>query len=472
MPATGTTGRAEAGSAGRRPCSGRLALAPPPGLEAAWSHPLMGRLLRAQRHLKWGGRRHPWLFDSAIVLVVAAVTVFRSPGEHGPFGEIRALADLPLGLETALSAMLVVPLWWRRRAPTAVFTVIAVCAPALMALGLLLPTGGCLLIALFNLALNGPLRRLGWAAAATTVELNAAVWFLAPADRLWQGLLTVASQEIAAIALGLALRTRRVYLAALEDRAARLEIEREQRERLTAAAERSRVAREMHDIVGHNLSVMVGLADGAATLASSTGERSEEALRMIGDTGRQAMSELRRVLGVLGDESDDQAERLSPQPGVRDLDPLLTRVRAAGVNVTCRTSGDIDALGSGVQLTVYRVVQEALTNTLKHAGTGSAANVTVTAGNGHIRISVSDTGPPPGARTSARPLAEADGPGHGLVGIRQRTAMYGGTVTAGPRDDRPGWNVDVTLTDPPASAPSPAQAPAPGDPQPQGEQTP
>ncbi|MEY9995333.1 signal transduction histidine kinase [Streptomyces sp. V4I8] len=211
----------------------------------------------------------------------------------------------------------------------------------------------------------------------------------------------------------------------------------------------------MHDIVGPNLSVMVSVADGAATLAANRGERSAEALRILGDTGRQAMSELRRVLGVLREERDD-VRMHSPQPGIGDLDPLLTRVRAAGVAVTYRTVGDLGSLGSGVQLTVYRIVQEALTNTLKHAGPGSTAEVTVAAEAGKVRIGVADTGTPPGTPVRTRPEGRTGSgdAGHGLVGIRQRAAMYGGAVNIGPRGTGHGWLVDVVLDVPSAPAPS------------------
>ncbi|MFD8820662.1 sensor histidine kinase, partial [Streptomyces sp. NPDC059627] len=232
-----------------------------------------------------------------------------------------------------------------------------------------------------------------------------------------------------------------------------LQIEQEQRVRLTAAAERSRVAREMHDIVGHNLSVMVSVADGAAVLAGNRGERSAEALRILGDTGRQAMSELRRVLGVLREGADDERP-LAPQPGIGDLDPLLARVRAAGLPVTYRTVGDPDALGDGVQLTVYRIVQESLTNTLKHAGPGASAEVTVGVAPGRVHVGVADTGAPP--EPSGGSTGTTGSTGHGLVGIRQRAAMYGGTVVAGPREDGPGWLVDVVL-DVPSAPPAPGE---------------
>ncbi|WP_416979704.1 sensor histidine kinase [Streptomyces sp. T028] len=437
---------------------------PPPGLESAWRLPIVGRLLGAQARVRRIDRRHPWLFDSLVLPVIVAVTLLDAlfGGDSGPFDTSAAHDALTVGLRVVVTAVMVVPLWWRRRRPAVVFGVVAVLAVVPWTLDLWLPAAACLLAALHNLALHGPLRLLGWATAVALVEMCGAVWFLLPTDQPLLGLLLLVSQLIAAIALGLALRIQRVYLAALKERAARLEIERDQREQITAAAERSRVAREMHDIVGHNLSVMVGLADGAASLATGRDEDTAEALRMIGDTGRQAMDELRRVLGVLGARRQEEPP-LGPQPGLADLPTLLSRVRAAGVSVSYRTEGDLVPLGSGVQLTVYRVVQEALTNTLKHAGTGTKAEVTVAVVPDGIRVGVVDTGPPPGAQPS-RPVG--DGSGHGLVGIRQRSAMYGGTVTAGPRPDRPGWLVDVTLETPesePAVESTPlAPAPASG----------
>ncbi|MFK0021238.1 sensor histidine kinase [Streptomyces sp. NPDC090798] len=420
--------------------AGSWCLAPPPGLEAAWTHPFLGRLLRAQRRLRHADRNRPWVLDSAVMAIVASTAVVDAcfGSDRGPFDATRP--DLPLSVLLALTAAMVLPLWWRRRAPVAVSSVVTLSALVPWTLNLWLLAGACLLTALYNLALHGPLRLLGWVAVAVLAEVSAAVWFLLPSDDPTPGMLLLVSQEIAAIALALALRTQRVYLAALRDRAARLEIERKQRERLTAAAERNRVAREMHDIVGHNLAVVVGLADGAAALAASQGEQSAEVLRLIGDSSREAMGEVRRMLGMLGDEPEDAP--LSPQPRLADLDTLLARVRAAGLSVSYRTEGDLSDLGGGIQLTIYRIVQEALTNIFKHAGPGSTAQATVTSGKGGIRVRVTDTGPCPSDRHPAVPPGSS---GHGLVGIRQRTALYGGTVTAGPRPDRPGWVVDVTL---------------------------
>jgi len=434
------------------------AAAPSSGFDAAWTHPLLGRLLRDQSRRQRLDRRHPWLLDTAVVLFVALTSVpdVFSDERNGPFEETARNGDHPTVVLLAFAVALVVPLWWRRRAPAVTYFVIALVSLVQWSLGIWQQAGLSTLVALYTLALHGSLRKLGWAAAVTGVEVALAVFVLVPVEPPLLAMFFLLGTATAAIAVGLTLRIRRMYLAALEDRAARLEIERDQRVRLTAAAERSRVAREMHDIVGHNLSVMVSVADGAATLATNRGEQSAEALRILGDTGRQAMGELRRVLGVLREEEDD-VRPLNPQPGIRDLDLLLTRVRAAGLTVTYRTVGELGSLTSGVQLTVYRIVQEALTNTLKHAGTGSSAEVTVAVVDvGRVRVRVEDTGLPPGA--SPEPAPRTGDAGHGVVGIHQRAAMYSGAVTIGPRDTGHGWLVDVVL-----DAPSAPAAPAPGE---------
>ncbi|WOX14464.1 sensor histidine kinase [Streptomyces sp. N50] len=420
--------------------------------DAVWAHPVMRLLLRVLSRLRAADRRRPWLLDTAVVVLLAAAAppdlLVHSPGHpvSRPVG-----AGLPVGAVLAIAAVLVVPLWWRRRAPAAVFGVCLVVCPVMWSLGLGPAAAAVLLIALFDLALHAAPRAICWALPVTVTGWVLIVVSVIPAASPAAFLILSTGTGIGAVALGLTLRISRLYLSALRDRAARLEVERDQRVRLTAAAERSRIAREMHDIVGHNLSVMVNLADGAAVLTTRDPARTEQALHLIGDTGRQAMDELRRVLGVLraSPDSEDDSSSRSPQPGVRDLDTLLDRVRAAGLPVAYRTVGPVDALGRGVQLTVFRVVQEALTNTLKHVGPGATADVTVAAEDSRLRVRVTDTGSPARER-SPSPRRDT---GHGLVGIRQRAALYDGTATIGPRDDGQGWIVDV-LMDPSASATS------------------
>ncbi|MFE9812929.1 sensor histidine kinase [Streptomyces sp. NPDC005548] len=427
------------------------ATSPSPGFDDAWAHPLLGRLLRDRSRRQRLDRRRPWLFDTTVVLLVVGLSLpdlFWGSGDS-PFGDVDARNQLPIGVLFGFVIALALPLWWRRRAPAVTYFVIATVCLVQWSLGIWLPTGVAALIALYTLARKGSLRMRGWVGAAA--ELLLAIAVLVPIQHPLLGTFFLLGTVTAAGAVGLTMRIRQMYLEALEDRARRLEIEHEQRISLTAATERSRVAREMHDIVGHSLSVMVSLADGAATLAANRGEQSAGPLRVLGDTGRQAMSELRRVLGVLREGQDDVL-LLSPQPGISDLDLLLARVRAAGLRVAYRTTGDLDALGSGVQLTVYRIVQEALTNTLKHAGTGASADMTVTVDAGQVRVRIADSGAPPDALPRARQGERDDDSGHGLVGIHQRAAMYGGTVIIGPRDTGHGWLVDVLLDVPSAPA--------------------
>jgi Histidine kinase len=218
----------------------------------------------------------------------------------------------------------------------------------LWAIGAALRADVALFIALYSLTLHGRLQQLPWACAATAGALGLVAARLSAAISVWDALFFLLSTATAALALGLMIRIRRAQLAGLRDRAARLEIERDQRGRLAVAAERARVAREMHDIVGHNLSVIITLADAGAYATAASPKRGEEALHLIGDTGRQALGELRRVLGVLREPDGPRGEpELSPQPGLADIGALCEAVRAAGLEVVYRTAGDVDALDSG-----------------------------------------------------------------------------------------------------------------------------
>ncbi|MET8955541.1 sensor histidine kinase [Streptomyces sp. NPDC004533] len=413
--------------------------------------PLVARLGRAGQRLKHADRARPWVLDTAVVFMVFllfglpdllhAVGVIGGDGDgDGPRRFRMAFTRLPVAGMLALQAGLVLPLLWRRRAPAAAFGAVTAVFVLQWALGAALRADVALFVALYSLTLHGRLRQLPWACAVTMGALGLVAARVSTAVSVWDALFFLLSTATAALALGLMIRIRRAQLAGLRDRAARLEIERDQRGRLAVAAERTRVAREMHDIVGHNLSVIITLADAGAYAADVAPERGQEALHLIGDTGRQALGELRRVLGVLREADGPPAEpELSPQPGLTDIDALCEGVRAAGLEVVYRTAGDIDALDSGVQLTVYRIVQEALTNTLKHAGAGARANLAIVAEETRLTMTVQDSGPPtPGAGPRT-----ANEEGHGLVGMRERAALYGGHVSAGPAGT--GWTVRVDL---------------------------
>ncbi|MCF2529329.1 sensor histidine kinase [Yinghuangia soli] len=234
--------------------------------------------------------------------------------------------------------------------------------------------------------------------------------------------------------LGDSMRTRRAYYAELEDRAARLERERDAQAQVAAAGERARIARELHDVVAHNVSVMVVQADGAAYAIDAAPERARAALGTISATGREALAEMRRLLGVLRSTGEDQG--LVPQPGVDQLEDLMAQVRGAGLPVELRVDGVPAELAQGVALAVYRIVQEALTNTRKHGGPDAAATVHLHYGDAALSLEITDDG-----RGADAP---GDGMGHGLVGMRERVAMFGGTLTAGPSPDG-GYRVSASL---------------------------
>ncbi|MFH9352714.1 sensor histidine kinase [Kitasatospora sp. NPDC017646] len=224
-------------------------------------------------------------------------------------------------------------------------------------------------------------------------------------------------------------RVRRAYLTELEDRAARLERERDAQSKVAVAAERARIARELHDVVAHNVSVMIVQADGAAYVLDNSPQQAKEALGTIASTGRQALVEMRRLLGVL--RTADTAEEYVPQPGVEELPDLLEQVRTAGLAVDYATSGHPRELPRGVELTVYRIVQEALTNVRKHGGPDAHARVAVDFGERELAVLVEDDGR--GSTDEQLTAGGADGLGHGLIGMRERVGMVSGSLDVGPR---------------------------------------
>ncbi len=408
-------------------------------------HPLADRLFRAGRRLREWDAEHRWALDTAVVLVILLLFCIPDLFHHPDRSDSPlTFTERPLPQMLLLQAALVLPLFWRRRAPLAAFYTVLAVFLVEWAAGIMLRADVAVLVALYSLVLHGRLRHLPWAVPGLAVAVTLVVVRVSGIVSVWDVLFFVASVGTAAVALALAIRIRRAQLAALRERAVQLEIERDQRSRLAAATERARVAREMHDILGHSLSVIITLADGGRYAASTAPERTEEALQLIGATGRSSLAELRRMLGVLREQTDEP--NLSPQPGIADVDPLCRQIRAAGPQVEYQSSGALDALDVGVQLATYRIVQEALTNALKHAGPHTRIHLAVRVDDTRLRITVRDTGPPAGD-----PPAPSTGEGHGLVGMRERAALYGGTVTAGPAPGG-GWAVsaDIDLEGDPA----------------------
>jgi signal transduction histidine kinase len=205
-----------------------------------------------------------------------------------------------------------------------------------------------------------------------------------------------------------------------EERAERLEREREERARAAVAEERARIARELHDVVGHSVSVMTVQASGVRRLLRPEQEREREALLIVEQTGREALAEMRRLVGVL--RRPEEAPALAPQPSLQHLDKLVDQVRESGLDVDLKVEGEAAKLPASVDLAAYRLVQEGLTNTLKHAQ-AHRAKVIVRYGNGEVELVVADDGNGKGG---------GDGGGHGLVGLRERIAVVGGELNAGP----------------------------------------
>ena len=326
-----------------------------------------------------------------------------------------------------LNLVLALPLIWRRTWPRAVFGFIALAAFAQWAAQVPLVAGDlAVLVALYTVAAECVFR---WAVAAALVAQLGAVLAVVHEWDNWKqqkGPLLFLACLIAGIwILGIYFNTRRAYLHSLEEKAARLERERDNEVRIAMAAERARIARELHDVVAHNVSVIVVQADGATYAIDSDTERAKRALETISLTGRQALTEMRRLLGVL--RAGDDAGPYAPQPGLEQLAELVEHVRESGLPLEFVVAGEPRPVSAGLQLTMFRIVQEALTNTLKHGGAAAKAQVRLRYQQETVEIIVADDG-----RGADAPN---DGRGHGLVGMRERAAMYGGTAEAAPRPD-------------------------------------
>ncbi|MFD0021889.1 sensor histidine kinase [Streptomyces sp. NPDC058382] len=377
-------------------------------------------------------RRHPTGVDTfwaVFLLGISGMTIVVGDVGHGGRGERVAIVPIVIGLSVVVAL--------RRRAPEKMLLLAIAMGVAQLAFGVRPTTANfAMLVITFTVATVGE----RWASRlALTCSLGAAGlsqlrwpntepggW---PQELFLVVVLTV--PFVLAWVLGDSMRTRRAYFDQLEERAARLEREREAQSKVAVAAERARIARELHDVVAHNVSVMVVQADGAAYVMDAAPDQARQALETISSTGRQALAEMRRLLGVLRTGDVRESGEYVPQPDVEQIEDLVDKVRQSGLAVDFKIEGTPRPLPSGVELTAYRIVQEALTNTRKHGGPNAGASVRLVYFDDGLGLLVEDDG-----RGAAHELYEdggADGAGHGMIGMRERVGMVGGTLDAGPR---------------------------------------
>ena len=322
-----------------------------------------------------------------------------------------------------LAVALCVPFVFHRRFPVAAITV-ACCALVLYAVGRYNAYPGLpIFVLVAGISLHSTRRRALLAAGLAAVALSVAVW-LQP-ERVATASTWVASLLAVAVAWlwGENLRNRRARWAAMEERARRLEAEREERDRQAVTDERLRIARELHDVVAHSMSVIAVQSGVANHVIDSRPAQARQALATIEATSRSALVELRRLLGVLR-QGDDPVASLEPNPGMAEIGRLADQIRSAGVKVELKVEGEPGELPPGVDLSAFRIAQEGLTNVLKHGG--GVARVLVRYSPGAVAVEIADDGR---AGTDGAP---AEGTGHGLIGMRERVAVFGGQLTAGP----------------------------------------
>ncbi len=391
-----------------------------------------------KRLATWAAALSPRMQDLALALALAAYYV----GSLIPEARQLRLPDLAF----ALVVLQALPLIWRRRWPVATYLVIGIPRGIYDDLGIgFAPLPLASMIAFYTV-MDRSSTRVRWVIGALTlagiIQGQTTPGHTEPYDFFVAILLFAAAGRG-----GILSRSRRAYLQEVEARAEHAEAERDQQVALAAAQERARIARELHDVVAHHVSLMAVQSEAAASLLPGLAEAAKS-VQIIGETAREALTELRRLLGVLRGPADLAGRRAStsPSPSVSELDEVLVPVRRAGIAVDLRVEGRPSRLAPGVDLAAYRIVQEALTNTVRHSGAGQAA-VTLSYEPGYVTVSVTDTGRGPVAATPGRPAppavngreaangsrARPAGPGgFGLAGIAERVASCGGSLTVGP----------------------------------------
>jgi len=399
----------------------------------------------------WIGRLQPRTFDRVLVgfllsigLINAVLDLHFAERElRFPFGSPTGMA-LPFVVGLALLLVQVVPLLWRRSHPSVVLLLVAAAFAARVLLGFNPGIAGFgLLVAMYSVAAyEARARRLLFLVVASVGFAAGFVVFGVTGNPRSFAITVPSLIFVAAWLIGDYLRTRRAYVAELEERAARLERERDQDRRLAADEERTRIARELHDVVAHDVSVIAIQAGAARAVQASKPEAAAQALGLIETTARETLIELNRLLGVLRSGNGASPDR-SPQPGIGQLPGLVEGLRAAGLEVDARVEGEPRPLPPAVDLSAYRIVQEATTNVLKHAR-ARRVDIRVHYADSTLGLDIRDDG----AGDGSDPASSS---GHGLIGMRERVALFGGKFHAG-RNRAGGFSVHVRL---PLENPSP-----------------
>lgn len=436
-------------SAGRRPDSEQIAVVAP--VDTSVREMRDPKALAASRAAFGeaipGDRRVPsvsdWVFALALTAIALLVQYAVAQLLDGPFGD-RAID----GWAVLLLFGTTLPLAFRRTQPLPVLAVVGVCAVGYAFIGYpQTPIVFGVLAASFSVASYCE-RRESVIAAALVMAIVAGL--VVPAaltrdsgDRVTFAIIVALGNVIVfgtAWILGDNMRTRRAYLQSLETRAQRLEREREERAREAVRLERARMARELHDVIAHHVGVMLVQTSGARAVLAKDPATASEAMRTVERTGREVMAEMRHLLGVLR-QSDDTMDESVPLPGVAMIGELVEQAADAGIRATYRVRGPAHPLPTGLDLSVYRIVQEALTNVMKHAP-GALTEVTVEFADDQLEVSIVDDGAGRPARVGAgTPQA---GHGYGLVGMAERVATFDGDLRAGPLADG-GFAVVATL---------------------------
>jgi len=392
----------------------------------------------------WIGRLQPRTFDRLLVGVLLLFGLINAIldlrlAEREPGYPFRAQSGLAISVAVGLALLLVqvLPLLWRRSHPSLVLLLVGGAFGARVLLGFSPGIAGFgLLVAMYSVAAyEARARRLAFLVVAGLGFVAGFVVFGVTGNPRSFAITVPSLFFVAAWLIGDYLRTRRAYVAQLEDRAARLERERDQDRRLAADEERTRIARELHDVVAHDVSVIAIQAGAARAVQASKPEAAAQALGLIETTARGTLIELNRLLGVLRGGNGATPDR-SPQPGIGQLSGLVEELRAAGLEVDARVEGKAEPLPPALDLSAYRILQEATTNVLKHAR-ARRVDIRVRYSETALALDIRDDG----AGDGGDPASSL---GHGLIGMRERVALFGGKLHTG-RNRAGGFSVHARL---------------------------